>query len=61
MESLGAAVGVAIRNRGTAIGLSREQLGEISGLDCIYVTKAERGVRNPTLTRSDAALPLREL
>ena len=49
MESLGAAVGVAIRTRRTAMGLSQEQLGEIAGLDRTYISGVERGVRNPTL------------
>ncbi len=50
MESLGAAVGVAIRTRRTAMGLSQEQLGEISGLDRTYISGVERGVRNPTIS-----------
>ncbi len=59
MESLGAAVGVAIRTRRTAMGLSQEQLGEIAGLDRTYISGVERGVRNPTissLSRIAAAL-----
>ena len=50
MESLGAAVGIAIRNRRTAMGLSQEQLGEIAGLDRTYISGVERGVRNPTIS-----------
>ena len=50
MESLGAAVGVAIRNRRKAIGFSQEQLGEIAGLDRTYISGVERGVRNPTIS-----------
>jgi transcriptional regulator with XRE-family HTH domain len=50
MESLGAAVGVAIRNRRTAMGLSQEQLGEVAGLDRTYISGVERGVRNPTIS-----------
>ncbi len=50
MESLGAAVGVAIRHRRTAMGLSQEQLGEIAGLDRTYISGVERGVRNPTIS-----------
>ena len=50
MESLGAAVGVAIRNRRTAMGLSQEKLGEVAGLDRTYISGVERGVRNPTIS-----------
>jgi transcriptional regulator with XRE-family HTH domain len=50
MESLGAAVGVAIRNRRTAMGWSQEKLGEVAGLDRTYISGVERGVRNPTIS-----------
>ncbi len=50
MKSLGAAVGVAIRNRRTAMGLSQEKLGEVAGLDRTYISGVERGVRNPTIS-----------
>ena len=50
MESLGAAVGVAIRNRRTAMGLSQEKLGEVAGLDRTYISGVERGGRNPTIS-----------
>lgn len=43
------AVGLALRARRQALGLSQEALGYRVGLDRTYVSGVERGRRNPTL------------
>ena len=49
MTSLRIELGLALRQRRIAIGVSQERLGELSGLDRTYISGIERGVRNPTI------------
>ena len=49
MTSLRIELGLALRQRRVAIGVSQERLGELSGLDRTYISGIERGVRNPTI------------
>ena len=49
MTSLRIELGLALRQRRVAIGVSQERLGELSGLDRTYISGIERAVRNPTI------------
>jgi len=49
VTSLRIELGLALRQRRVAIGVSQERLGELSGLDRTYISGIERGVRNPTI------------
>jgi hypothetical protein len=49
VTSLRIELGLALRQRRIAIGVSQERLGELSGLDRTYISGIERGVRNPTI------------
>ncbi len=49
MTSLRIELGLALRQRRIAIGVSQERLGELSGLDRTYISGIERAVRNPTI------------
>jgi transcriptional regulator with XRE-family HTH domain len=42
-------VGVAIAARRRELGLTQEQLAELSGLHRTYIGSVERGIRNPTV------------
>lgn len=49
MTSLRIELGLALRQRRIAIGVSQERLGELSVLDRTYISGIERAVRNPTI------------
>lgn len=44
------AIGLAIRARREAVGISQEELGYRAGFHRTYVSDLERGRRNPTAT-----------
>lgn len=49
MKSLRTDLGLAMRERRIAVGVSQERLGEFCALDRTYISGIERGVRNPTI------------
>jgi transcriptional regulator with XRE-family HTH domain len=44
------ALGIAIKQYRTSVGISQEELGLRCNLDRTYISGLERGVRNPSLT-----------
>lgn len=44
------ALGLLVKQRRLALGLSQEGLGALAHLDRTYISGVERGVRNPSLT-----------
>ncbi|MFD1217218.1 helix-turn-helix domain-containing protein [Microbulbifer celer] len=48
--SIGAIFGDVIRRRRADIGISQEELAHRAGVDRTYVSRIERGVRQPTIT-----------
>jgi transcriptional regulator with XRE-family HTH domain len=43
-------IGINIRKRRDALGLSQEALAHESGIHRTYISGLERGIRNPTVT-----------
>ena len=48
-KGLKASVGVVLRSRREALGVSQEELAERAGIDRTYVSILERGLKSPTL------------
>ncbi|HEY8356215.1 MAG TPA: helix-turn-helix transcriptional regulator [Ramlibacter sp.] len=49
MEELQNILATNVRLARAALGISQEELAELSGLDRTYISGVERGVRNPTV------------
>lgn len=49
-KQLGMIVGEVVRSRRLSLGLSQEELASLAGIDRTFVSRIERGVRQPTIS-----------
>lgn len=49
-QSVGAIFGDVIKQRRADMGISQEELAHRAGVDRTYVSRIERGIRQPTIT-----------